>query len=495
MPKKNILIVDDESDISFVLKLQLEDAGYSTTCANNGIAALEILKKEHFSLTLLDLKMPGMDGLQVLNQLKSSELNMPIIIMTAHGSEDIAVECMKSGASDYLSKPFSKDEMLKKIVLALKQKTKSALLCTHKAKALSKEPVVLIVEDEADVALILKFCLEDAGYRTERAKDGIKAIDAIGKVKFDLVLLDIKMPRMDGLQVLKRIGNSLRDVPVIMMTAHGNEDIVVECMKIGARDYISKPFSSDSLIGKINYLFEAQVENVEDNPEYIAVGVFEGEIRLLSLRPDGTYNFIDPIKKLHDILYVVDPETLEMEKAIEELEDLMNSCNAKESDYQKFFERYPDAILSSDYKKAHPQVVLAKEDGTSLIPDFVLEPVHDNKLCDILDIKLPTVPIQVGKDNRKRHSSAVFEACAQLREYNTYFDEEINRNRVFTNYGLTGYKPRMFVIIGRRSKLDPLETRRIELDTPQLHLSTYDEIIDRMKYRVQKMKIGIGGRV
>ncbi|AAR33343.1 response regulator [Geobacter sulfurreducens] len=106
---------------------------------------------------------------------------------------------------------------------------------------------VFIVDDEADIALILKLQLEDAGYRTMRARDGIEALDALERESFDLVLLDIRMPRMDGIEVLERIRDRWPDLVVIMMTAHGSEDIAVEAMKKGAVDYISKPFSSDDM--------------------------------------------------------------------------------------------------------------------------------------------------------------------------------------------------------------------------------------------------------
>lgn len=120
MKKARILIVDDEADIALILKLQLEDAGYSTTRARDGLEALNLLNREDFSLVLLDIKMPGMDGIQVLEKLHAVHSDMAVIMMTAHGSEDIAVETMKKGALDYIVKPFSTDDLLKKVDRTLK---------------------------------------------------------------------------------------------------------------------------------------------------------------------------------------------------------------------------------------------------------------------------------------------------------------------------------------------------------------------------------------
>src|SRR5690242_14241226 len=110
---------------------------------------------------------------------------------------------------------------------------------------------ILIVDDEADIALIIKLQLEDAGYKTVRARDGVEALEHIGREKFALILLDIKMPRMDGMQVLGRIQQEHPDAGVVMMTAHGSEDIAVEAMKKGAIDYIAKPFSTDDMVKKV----------------------------------------------------------------------------------------------------------------------------------------------------------------------------------------------------------------------------------------------------
>ncbi|MBK5277068.1 MAG: response regulator [Desulfuromonadales bacterium] len=114
-----ILIVDDEADIAAILKLHLEDSGYLTAWAGNGEAALEMLKDGGYSLVLMDIRMPGMNGVTVLNRIREAGLDAAVIMMTAHGNEDLAVECMQSGAVDYFSKPFSLDDMLQRVERAI----------------------------------------------------------------------------------------------------------------------------------------------------------------------------------------------------------------------------------------------------------------------------------------------------------------------------------------------------------------------------------------
>ncbi|PYS21118.1 MAG: hypothetical protein DMF72_18470 [Acidobacteria bacterium] len=187
--------------------------------------------------------------------------------------------------------------------------------------------------------------------------------------------------------------------------------------------------------------------------EWIAMGLFGQSVKLVSLTPDGTYRFIDEGQNLHRIVYVAPSETFALQQAIEELESLINDPRAKEQDFQSFFERNPNFILNEDYKKAHPHIVLTEEDGYELIPDFVLEPLDQNALSDVLELKLPSAQVFVLKKSRMRFSSAVLEAAAQLREYGVFFDESRNREAIKEKYGLLAYKPRMFVLLAERVQL------------------------------------------
>lgn len=230
-------------------------------------------------------------------------------------------------------------------------------------------------------------------------------------------------------------------------------------------------------------------ERLDLEGEYLALAAVGGKLKLVSITPDG-YRFLDQSENLYNILFVYSSETRAFELAIEELESLINNSRVKEADLQDFFERNPDFIKNDEYKKAHPHIVLSSDAAQPLIPDFVLEPVDQARLCDLLELKLPSAQVFVLKDNRQRFSAAVAEACAQLREYSLYFDEERNREFVEDTYGLTAYKPRMFVIIGRRGSVSPIQLRRMEMDAPGLNLRTYDDVLTRMKAKMVAMKQG-----
>jgi signal transduction histidine kinase len=114
-----ILIVDDEPDIALILKLHLEAAGYQTASAHNGESALKMLAEDEFALVLLDIRMPRLGGVEVLRCIRESGSDVAVIMMTAHGSEDLAVECMKAGALDYFPKPFALDDIMPRVERAI----------------------------------------------------------------------------------------------------------------------------------------------------------------------------------------------------------------------------------------------------------------------------------------------------------------------------------------------------------------------------------------
>ncbi len=119
MPRKNILVVDDEKSQREILELILAEEGYDVTTAASGEAALKFAKDRRFDLALTDLKMTGMDGIELLQQLLAYDSSIIVILLTAHGSIESAKEALRRGAFDYLEKPYDKSALLETINRAL----------------------------------------------------------------------------------------------------------------------------------------------------------------------------------------------------------------------------------------------------------------------------------------------------------------------------------------------------------------------------------------
>jgi len=118
---RKILVIDDEQNIRKMLTRVLSPEGFMVKEANNGLEALKRLQEENYSLVLLDLKMPGLNGIETLKEIRQNDLNLPVIMMSAYGSIPEAVEAMKLGALDYLIKPFDIEELKIIIKRAIKQ--------------------------------------------------------------------------------------------------------------------------------------------------------------------------------------------------------------------------------------------------------------------------------------------------------------------------------------------------------------------------------------
>ncbi len=120
MTKPRILLVDDDRNFLRVLTYHATDFGFDVTPVSSGQEALVKVQQEDVDLVITDLKMPGMDGLELLQELKKRDGDLPVIVLTAHGSIDKAVEAVKAGAFDFLTKPFEKEEIRHSILNALR---------------------------------------------------------------------------------------------------------------------------------------------------------------------------------------------------------------------------------------------------------------------------------------------------------------------------------------------------------------------------------------
>jgi DNA-binding NtrC family response regulator len=122
MPGSRVLLVDDETIFTKNMAKLLKFRGYEVTAVNSGDAAIRELEQNHFDVTVLDLKMPGMDGITTLKEIKKLGLFTETLILTGHGSIDTALEAMKLGAYDYLTKPCEIEELVTKIEAAWEKK-------------------------------------------------------------------------------------------------------------------------------------------------------------------------------------------------------------------------------------------------------------------------------------------------------------------------------------------------------------------------------------
>ncbi len=224
MKKTNILIVDDEIDLLETLGDIFESKGYNVTMVEDGNKAIELLKKKYFDIILMDLKMPGISGVESFKEVKNLHPSAAIIMMTAGSIGEEIKEAMGAGVDAVVDKPFN----VKKLVATI--------------ESILERPLILVVDDRVEDRETLRDILVERKYRAFVAKDGYEAIDIVRRSDFDVILLDIKMPGMDGMEVLEVVKEIKPDIGVVMMTGYSSEGLAGKSLKKGAYTCLYKPF-------------------------------------------------------------------------------------------------------------------------------------------------------------------------------------------------------------------------------------------------------------
>jgi CheY-like chemotaxis protein len=238
----SILVVDDDQLNRQVVARRLAREGYFTEMAASAQDALEMLGRQRFDLVLLDLDMPGINGIEMLKRMRADPrlAGIPVVMLTVDNTPAARDRCLAAGAADFLLKP---------LIMPLVHARIAA--CLHAAK----EPIedlapasgpgtrVLVVDDDELAGRLLGRQLEARGYAVAIAAGGEAALEWLKDGQTDVVLLDINMPGMSGPETLKRIraNERTRTLTVIMVTASSEVADMLECVDHGADGYVTKP--------------------------------------------------------------------------------------------------------------------------------------------------------------------------------------------------------------------------------------------------------------
>jgi CheY-like chemotaxis protein/HPt (histidine-containing phosphotransfer) domain-containing protein len=266
----HILVVDDNATNREVLRAQLGAWGVRSEEVPDGPAALQALHKarngdDPFRAAILDMQMPDMDGLSLARAIKADmELrNIPLMLLSSVGQRDDIRKMEETGFSSYLTKPVRQSELFDSLAAVLAgqnmwQAMSSSVLRANKGLVINQMTGrILLAEDsitnqEVAVGLLKKF-----GLSVDVVVNGAEAVRALETVTYDLVLMDVQMPVMDGLAAARRIRDPRSSVknhqiPVIAMTAGAIQGDREQCLKAGMNDYVTKPILPHKLAGALD---------------------------------------------------------------------------------------------------------------------------------------------------------------------------------------------------------------------------------------------------
>jgi signal transduction histidine kinase/DNA-binding response OmpR family regulator len=270
-----ILVVDDHRTNRRIVEGILKRWGAQTTCAEGGRQALSELISacqagQPYGLVVTDMNMPEMDGFTLVEQMRHNpELSAVTVMMLTSSSHRGDVErCRQLGILAYLFKPIRKRELLTAILAALGQSAASPSAPVIKAAqpVKAKGLRILLAEDNRVNQIVATRMAEKMGHSVVVAANGQLALLLLATQPFDLVLMDVQMPEMDGFTAARKIRESEQSksfhLPIIAMTAHAMKGDRERCMAAGMDGYVSKPISSPLLEEAI----ASVMEDEEDKP-------------------------------------------------------------------------------------------------------------------------------------------------------------------------------------------------------------------------------------
>jgi DNA-binding response OmpR family regulator len=233
-----ILIVDDEVDACENLSDILTDMGYAVDIAHDGPSALKLVKDKTYDVALLDLKMPGMDGLELYKRLKAVSAGTVAIVVTAFAASKTAQAALDAGVAEVIAKPVDLQKLLRRVEESLDQ------------------PLVMVVDDDPDLCESLWEVLREQKYRVAVAHDIADADAKLKQHDYQVVLIDMRLPGGSGAEVFRLVRQTHGDARTILITGYRTEteNQVADVLSEGADAVAYKPFDVAQLLATLSRL-------------------------------------------------------------------------------------------------------------------------------------------------------------------------------------------------------------------------------------------------
>ena len=233
-----LLVVDDEVDACANLSDILSEFGYRVDVAYDGAGALELMKRNAYDVAILDLKMPGMDGLELYRRIKRLQAGTVAIVVTAYANSHTANEALTAGAWRILPKPVDLSKLLPLVDEAVSQ------------------PLVLIVDDDRDLCESLWDLFRERGYRVYLAHDPSEAAEQLRLRTHCVVLIDMKLPHGSGADVFRLVRQANPESRTVLITGLRSEmeRLVEQTLAEGADAACYKPFDIPALLAMLGKL-------------------------------------------------------------------------------------------------------------------------------------------------------------------------------------------------------------------------------------------------
>ena len=256
---KRMLVVDDNATNRRVLALQTAKWGMVPRDSASPAEALRWLAQgEAFDLAILDMHMPEMDGLTLARQVHANHPKLPLVLFSSLGRKEAGNT--EGLFAAYLGKPLRQSQLFDTLITLLahdevvKPRAAPAKPALDAGMAVRHPLRILLAEDNMVNQKLALRILQQMGYRADLASNGLEAVESVARQDYDVVLMDVQMPEMDGLEAARRITAKYqpeRRPRIIAMTANAMQGDREECLAAGMDDYVTKPIRVDALVASL----------------------------------------------------------------------------------------------------------------------------------------------------------------------------------------------------------------------------------------------------
>jgi CheY-like chemotaxis protein len=245
---KTAVVADDDPEVRLLLAEYLDRLGYQVTEARDGLETLLQVKKVRPTLLILDLMMPRLGGIDALEHIRKHFPDVVVVVLTGTPDDKLRGRAVSLGAAALLPKPLDLDVLgtiLSTVVVP--PATAPARPTPQERPATAGRPTVLVADDEEDMRAVLQEFLEAQTYRVLLAPDGLTALRTVIDERPEVVLLDIQMPRLGGVEALTAIRAIAPETRVIMISGVDDVGVARGALAHGAFDYLRKPLNYEYL--------------------------------------------------------------------------------------------------------------------------------------------------------------------------------------------------------------------------------------------------------
>jgi FixJ family two-component response regulator len=231
-----ISVVDDDESIRRTTTFLIESFGFRAAAFESAESFLKSVQLHDTSCLLVDVQMPGMNGLQLQSELAAAGFGIPIVFITAYDNKDARRQAMQAGAVAFLGKPFNDEELLQAVRLALR------------AEHAATKNLIAVIDDDESILRTTTLLIESFGFRAAAFASAQSFLKSGRVHDTSCLILDVRMPGMNGLELQSELAAAGYGIPVIFITAYDDKESRGRAMQAGAVAFLNKPFNDEQLL-------------------------------------------------------------------------------------------------------------------------------------------------------------------------------------------------------------------------------------------------------